>query len=212
MLLVPELRAERMILEHVDVVHALGRKVAEVFDNGAVGSLQIGEAALADWFNAFRLGLGDLRARQPKRGAGRPGVAADQDRAAFVRRVEWEVRDVRPRLVGFKALARVDDMPAEMPDRGLRRGRRRRGDLAEQDQHVGRRLQRGEAAPRRFRRAGKLPDVEIDSGVRIDGIEMQMMEAWRCEHGVAPVATALAWPRWRSVWPPRRRGTAPWPC
>ena len=29
---------------------------------------------------------------------------------------------------------------------------------------------------------GKLPDIEIDRGVGIDGVEMQVMEARRCEH------------------------------
>jgi hypothetical protein len=41
-----------------------------------------------------------------------------------------------------------------------------------------------------------LPDVEVDSGVGIDGIEMQVMEAWRCEHRVLqkerPVWLALS--------------------
>ncbi len=84
MLAIPELGAERMILEHVHMVHALGREVAEIFDHGAVGPLQIGEAALARGRDALGFGFGDFGAGQPERGARRPGVAADQHRAAFV--------------------------------------------------------------------------------------------------------------------------------
>src|ERR1700680_1422814 len=44
MLLIPELRAERIVLVHVDVIETLGGHVALVFDGGPVRSETRGEA------------------------------------------------------------------------------------------------------------------------------------------------------------------------
>ncbi len=66
--LVPELRAERIVLEHVHVVEALGRMVARVLHERVVGTAHVPEAALAGRLHALGLGLGDLRLRQSGRG------------------------------------------------------------------------------------------------------------------------------------------------
>jgi hypothetical protein len=50
-------------------------------------------------------------------------------------------------------------------------------DLVEQDEHVVRRRERRHAAPRHLRRARELPHVEVDRGVGIDGIQVEMVEA-----------------------------------
>ena len=182
-LAIPQLRAERLLLPHVHVVHALDRLVAQVLHDGAVGTLQIREPVAARRLDALGPGVGDFRLGQSEHAAGgRPGVAADLDRGAFVRGVEREELDLRPAPVGFKGLAHVSHVPAEMPDRRLRRGRRRGGDLAEQQQDVVRRLQRRQAAPARLRRARELPGVEVDRGGGIERVEVQMMEAGRREH------------------------------
>ena len=86
-------------------------------------------------------------------------------------------RDLRPALVGRKVLAHVDDMPAEMPDRRLRQDRRRGTDLGEQHQRIVRGFQRRKAAPVRPGGARKLPCVEGDGRVGVDGVEMKMMKA-----------------------------------
>src|SRR4029079_18171358 len=96
---VPELGAERMLLEHVDMVHALGGMVAEIFDDGAVRAMQVGEAAAARWLHAVRLGFDNLRPGATERAVWAwPGVAGDQHRAA-VAGVEREVPDIGTCLV-----------------------------------------------------------------------------------------------------------------
>src|SRR5207244_2439294 len=81
-----------------------------------------------------------------RRAGARPGIAADEHRAAFLRGVQRQEPDVGPALVGLEARARVGDMPAEVPDRGLRRCRRRRGDPGEEDEDGVARRERGQAA------------------------------------------------------------------
>ena len=182
-LLVPELRAERLLVEEVHVVHALGRKVPHVFHQRVVGTRHIGEAALAGRRDAGLLGLGDLRPGEPEHAvASRPGVGADQHRAAGVAGVERQQRHVGTRLVAVAILAHVSDVPAEMPDRGLRRRRRRGRNLGEQHQDIVGRRERRQAGEAGARRAGKLSRIEGDGGVGIDRIEMQMMEAGSREH------------------------------
>ena len=182
-LAIPELRTERLLLPHVHVVHAFDRLVALILHDGAVGTLQIREAAAALRRDAFGPGVGDLRPGQSEHAAGgRPGIAADRNGAAFVRGVEREELDVRPALVGAERLAHVGDVPAEMPDRRLRCGCRRRRDLAEQQQDVVRRCERRQATPARRRGARELPGIEVDRGGGIDRVQVQVMEAWRWEH------------------------------
>ncbi len=62
--LIPELRAERLLLVHVNVIEALGRHVALVFDERIVGTAQVGEPSAAGRLHAFGLGVSDLRAGQ----------------------------------------------------------------------------------------------------------------------------------------------------
>src|SRR5215470_10389300 len=76
MRLVPELRAERIVLEQVHVVEALGRVVARVLDERVVRPAQVSEPAGANRLYAVGLGVGDLRLRQPGDAARpRPRVA-----------------------------------------------------------------------------------------------------------------------------------------
>src|SRR5262249_56821233 len=96
MRLVPELRAERIVVEHVYVIEALGRMITRVFDQGVIRTLHVAEPALADRLDALGLGLGDLRLRPTRHAAGaRPRVAADEDRAALARSVERQELDGR---------------------------------------------------------------------------------------------------------------------
>ena len=65
--------------------------------------------------------------------------------------------------------------------------------------------QRGEAAPVAFLRAGELPRVPVDRRIGIDRVQMQMMKAWRRQHGgppgmarrdiARPAAVTIHWPR-----------------
>jgi len=87
-------------MEHVDVVEALGRVIAGVFDQGVVGPLHIAESPAASRRYAGGLGLGDLRPG-PTRHTARawPRVAADEDRAALIGGVERKEREILPALV-----------------------------------------------------------------------------------------------------------------
>jgi len=67
MLLVPELRAEGVLLEEVNMIEALGGHVALVFDDGAVGSFEVREAGAVGGLNALVLGVGDFRFGAAKR-------------------------------------------------------------------------------------------------------------------------------------------------
>ena len=121
-LLVPELGTERILLEEVHVVEALGRMVAGVLHQRLVWTLHVREAARARRLHALALASAIcalVRPRTPPRA--RPGVAADEDRAAVIPGVERHQRDVRPALVHVASRARVGDVPAEVPDGGLRR-------------------------------------------------------------------------------------------
>jgi hypothetical protein len=179
-LLIPELSAERIIVEHVHVIEALGRMVAGVFDQRMVGAFHVAEPPAAGRLDPLGLGLGDLRLRSTRHAARPgPGVAADEDRAPFVRSVEGQELDVLTACVGVEALARVGDVPAEVPERRLRRRRRRGGDLGEEHQHVVGRRECRQAAPARLYAGRELLDVERDRRLGIDGIQVQVMEA-RC--------------------------------
>src|SRR6478752_5190002 len=71
-----------------------------------------------------------------------------------------------------------------MPERGaLRVGLRCRLDLAEENEGPLAAVERRLAVPCRPRCARELPRVEIDRRVRVDRIEMQVMESRRGEHG-----------------------------
>src|SRR3954465_12628335 len=71
-----------------------------------------------------------------------------------------------------------------MPERGaLRVGLRCRLDLAEENESPLAAVERRLAIPCRPRCARELPRVEIDRRVRVDRVEMQMMESRRGEHG-----------------------------
>jgi hypothetical protein len=121
MLLIPELSAERVVLEHMHVVEALGRMIPGVFDQRVVGPLHVAEPTAAGRLYSGGLGLGDLRLCPTRHAArARPGVAADENRAALVRCVERKQLEVLPALVGVEALSRVGDVPAEVPERGRR--------------------------------------------------------------------------------------------
>src|SRR5438093_12700781 len=69
-----------------------------------------------------------------------------------------------------------------MPDRGLRFRGWCGGHLGEQNQDIGRRLERRQPTPVRLRGARELPGVERNSRLRIAGVQMQMMEAWGRKH------------------------------
>src|SRR5947199_75900 len=184
MLLVPELGAERIVLEHVHVVEALGRMVARVFHQRVVGPAHVAEAARARRLDAVRLRLGDLRSGQAGRGIrARPRIAAEEHLPALVGGVERQQREVRAALVRLEARARVGDVPAEVPERGLRRRRRRGRHTGEQDQHVVRALERRQPAPAGLRRGREVANVERDGRVGIDRVQVQMMKAWGLTHG-----------------------------
>ena len=128
---------------HVHVVEALGRHVALHFDQRVVWAAHVGEAGTTDGLHAGLLRFVELGAREPEDAAGaRERVAVDVHRRPIrIAGVERQQRDpvgTQPR----HRLALVGDVPAEMPERGLRLRRRRLIDLGEQDQHVVRRLQR----------------------------------------------------------------------
>ena len=106
-----------------------------------------------------------------------PGIAADQHRLALVARIERPHHHVGALAEAADGLLRVGDVPAEMPDRALRQGRRRGIDLVEQDHHVVRREQRLMSGPATLFRARELPDVKLDRRVGIDRIEVQVVKA-----------------------------------
>src|SRR6185312_5475517 len=183
-LLVPEQRAERVFLPHMDVVEALGRVVAGDLDQHFLRPLEIGEAAAALWLGAGGLGLGDLAAVEAERVADAgPGIAADKDRAARLAGVERQDVDLGAGDVVAERLAGVGDVPAEMPDRALRLGRRRSVDLVEQDQAIVGRGERLVAAPYGRGRARELARIEGDRRVGIDRVEVDVVEAGGREHG-----------------------------
>src|SRR3954469_15625261 len=71
-----------------------------------------------------------------------------------------------------------------MPDRGaLRIGGRRCVHLAENDEGAAAAVERRLAVPRRPRRARELRRVELDGRVGVDGIDVQVVKARRCQHG-----------------------------
>ena len=81
--LIPELRAVRLLLVHVNVVEALGRHVALVLDERIIGTAQVGESRAARRPHALGLGLGDSVQRSAQdAAAARVGVAADERRAS----------------------------------------------------------------------------------------------------------------------------------
>src|SRR5215813_14607603 len=132
MLLIPELGTVRVVLVHVHVVEALRRVIAGILHERAVGALHVAEASDARGLHAARPRLRDLRLGQARGATGaRPGIAADEDRAALVARVEGQEGDLGARLVRVEAGARVNDVPAEMPEGTLRRGDGRRRDAVE---------------------------------------------------------------------------------
>src|SRR5262249_55990903 len=99
-LLIPELGTVRVVLVYVHVVEALPRVIAGVLHERAVGALHVAEASDARGLHAARPGLRDLRLGQAGGAAGaRPGIAADEDRAALVGRVEGQEGHLRPPLV-----------------------------------------------------------------------------------------------------------------
>ena len=136
--LIPQLGAERSLLEHVHVVETLERQIAEIFDQRVLGATQIGKACATQWLDAFGFRVGDLRPGQSQHAArARPGVAVDEDIASVVRGKQWCQGDLGPRLEQLEVPAHVLDFPAEMPKGGCGRVRwRRHRHLAEEDQHV----------------------------------------------------------------------------
>src|SRR5262249_35664865 len=88
-LAVPELRAERILLEHMHVVEALRRMVARVLDERIVGPRHVPESAGASRLDTGGLGLGDLGLRPAEHTArAGPRVAADEDGTVAVPGVE----------------------------------------------------------------------------------------------------------------------------
>src|SRR5258708_7778491 len=73
-------------------------------------------------------------------------------------------------------------MPPEVPDGSLRRCRRRRRHFREQDQHAVGRFERRKPAPHRSRGRPEVLGVEVDSRIRIERIQMEMVKGGRCEH------------------------------
>src|SRR6266567_1258973 len=61
MLLVPKLRAERVLLVHMDVIEAFGRHIPLVLDNRAVRALQVGETRTPGRFHTLSFAFGQLR-------------------------------------------------------------------------------------------------------------------------------------------------------
>src|SRR4029450_8916377 len=112
----------------------------------------------------------------------RPGIAADKDRSAIIPGIERHKGDIRSVLVLFEARARVGNMPAEVPDGGLRRCGWWGSHLGEQDQNIVRRLERPQPTPARLRSAWELPGVECNCRLWIHGVQMQMVEVWYREH------------------------------
>ena len=166
------------------VVEALLRIIAGDLEQRILGTARhIGKPALMNRLHAVRARLGDLRLCQAERVAdARPGVAADQDGAAFIAGIERPHRDLGAFFEVANRRLRIRDMPSKMPDRALRLRRRRPVDLVEQDQHVIGRVERRIAAPFSFARAWELPGVEVDRRLRIDRVEVQMMKAGGAEH------------------------------
>src|SRR5438045_8417987 len=78
-------------------------------------------------------------------------------------------------------------MPAKVPDRALRLAYRRPVDLVEQHHDVIRRFERCEAAPAPLGGARKLPCIEIDRGMRIGRVQMQVMKFRGRQHVGAPL-------------------------
>ncbi len=78
MLVVPEFGAKRILLKHVEVIDPLGCEIALVFDDGAVGSREEGEAAAIGRFR-----LGDFGRDNGSR---------------FIRYIEWHEADARALL------------------------------------------------------------------------------------------------------------------
>ncbi len=179
MFLVPELRAERILVVHVHVVEALGRHVALHFDERIVRPPHVGEAGAANRLDVRPLRLFDSLLCQSKDAAGTgPRVAVDVDRAAFIGGVERQQRDAvgpQPR----HCVPLVRHVPAEVPHRGLRLRRRRLIDSREQHEDVVRRRERWNAAPRRLGRARERLRVERDGGVGVRRPQMKMMEPRR---------------------------------
>src|SRR6266853_1971909 len=97
-------------------------------------------------------------------------------------------------------------MPAEMPDRALRPGRRRRRDLVEQHQYVVRRFERRDPAPAALLRARELPCVKTDRGLGIDRVQVEMVEAWGRQH--ASFSCAEIRPTMRAAPPKSTPGNA----
>src|SRR5260370_32278706 len=79
--------------------------------------------------------------------------------------------------VGLQVLARIRDVPSEMPVSRLRLDGRRLADSRKQHPDLTC-LECGLTGESRFGRAWKLPRVEIDSRFRIYRAEIKIMEPW----------------------------------
>src|SRR5690348_9107398 len=179
MLLIPELRANRIFLKHVHMIKAFHGHVTLVLHNRSVRAFQIRKAGPSARLDACRFGLRDLRLGQSEQAAGAwPGIAADEHRAAFVGRVERQEFHFFALLLQREIFAHIHDMPAEVPDRGLRLDRRRRTDPGEENVNFAR-FERWETSDARPGRARELLHVKFNRRIRIHRIEVKMMEARR---------------------------------
>ena len=130
---IPKLGTERILLVPVDVVEALGRYVALVFDNGAIRTFQVGEPRAVRRLNPVGFGFGNLGLGAARRSVRFwPHIAADVHEAAFAGGVERQQMDLFRLPVDFVTLVDIYHVPAEMPDRGLRFRRRGSADPVRQ--------------------------------------------------------------------------------
>lgn len=174
----------------VPTVETLLRHVALVLNDGAVGTLEVPEAGAVCGLNALGLRVRNLCLGTAKRAAETgPRVAADEYRTALVGGIERQKADLRALLEPGETLVHVDDIPAEMPDRGLGLGGRRGVHLGEHHQCVSglKGRQTGKAG---FDGTRKLAHVKIDGGVRIDRVQVKVMEAGRGERYLGSRARA----------------------
>src|SRR5579871_6584111 len=104
--LVPQLGAERIFLEHVNVVETLGREISLILDQRAVGPRHVGKARASGRPDARGAGGGDLGFGQAEDAArARPRVAADQHRASVLGGKERLQQNLSLRLVNREVLA-----------------------------------------------------------------------------------------------------------
>src|SRR3989442_10279900 len=137
MLSIPQGRAVRILLVHVDVIETLRGKITLIFDDRPIGSLQIRKSGAALGLEAFSLSFGDLFFGESQHAACTgPRVGADKSLRATIGRGEHRQQLYFAAVaIGFEVLPNIGHMPAEMPDRALWTCWRRRLHAIEQHVH-----------------------------------------------------------------------------